>query len=121
RRRVTALRGDLTEERLGLSPSAFETLAGEVTHIIHAAATTRFDLPLAEAKAINLEGTRRVLALAKRAADARLERYVHVSTAYVSGDRNGRIFEKDLWEGQFHQFIRADEVRSGARGARLPG
>lgn len=100
RRRVSALRGDITSERLGLSARDFDALAGEVTHIIHSAATTRFDLPLKEATAINLGGTLQMLELAKRAASARLERYAHVSTAYVSGDRNGRIFEEDLWRGQ---------------------
>jgi thioester reductase-like protein len=98
--RVTALRGDITRERLGLTEEAFAALAEEATHIIHAAATTRFDLPQAEAAPVNLVGTRRVLALARRAARARLDRLVYVSTAYVSGDRSGRILEDDLDVGQ---------------------
>jgi long-chain acyl-CoA synthetase len=100
RRRVTALRGDVTRERLGLTEGAFADLAAEATHIVHAAATTRFDLTLAEATAVNLGGTRRVLELARRAARARLDRLVYVSTAYVSGDRCGRILEEDLAAGQ---------------------
>ncbi len=100
RRRVTALRGDITADRLGLSAGDHEGLAREATHIIHSAATTRFDLPLDEAREVNVEGTRRVLALARRAASARLERMMYVSTSYVSGDRSGVIREDDLEAGQ---------------------
>jgi thioester reductase-like protein len=100
RRRVSALAGDLTAPGLGLSARDAGALAEEVTHIIHSAATTRFDLPYAEAFAVNVEGTRRVLDLARRAAPGRLERYLHVSTAYVSGDRSGAIREEDLEAGQ---------------------
>ena len=100
RRRVTAIRGDITAERLGMPARDFEALSAEATHVVHAAATTRFDLPLGEAHAVNAEGTRRVLALARRAARARLERMLYVSTAYVSGDRSGVIREEDLEAGQ---------------------
>ncbi len=100
KQRVTALCGDLTREGLGLARARIEELAAEVTHIIHAAATTRFDLPLAEAHAVNVDGGRRVLALARRAARAGLKRYVYVSTAYVSGSRNGKIREEELEAGQ---------------------
>lgn len=100
RRRVAALRGDITADRLGLCAADFDALADEVTHVIHSAATTRFDLPLPEAREVNVEGTRRVLALARRAASARLERMMYVSTSYVSGDRSGVIREEDLEAGQ---------------------
>ncbi len=100
RRRVSALRGDVTLPRLGLDPSTFEAMGKVVTHIVHSAATTRFDQPLAEASAVNVQGTREVLALALLASRSRLERYLHVSTAYVSGVRNGRILEDDLWADQ---------------------
>ena len=70
----------------------------DVTQIVHCAADVRFDRPLAEARAINVEGTRRVLALAARA--PRLERIVHVSTAYVAGRHAGRFAEADLHLGQ---------------------
>ena len=54
---------------------------GRIDTIIHCAASISFTLPLEEARAINVEGTRRVLEIA-RATGARL---VHVSTAYVAG------------------------------------
>jgi nucleoside-diphosphate-sugar epimerase len=57
-----------------------------------------FALPLPEARAINVGGTRRMLELAD-ACDS-LSRYGHVSTAYVAGTHPGRFFEGDLDLGQ---------------------
>src|ERR1019366_4703391 len=64
-------------------------------------ASVSFTLPLAEARAINLEGTRRMLEFAELAcARGGLERYGHVSTAYVAGTYSGRFAECDLDRGQ---------------------
>ena len=64
-------------------PGADVPLLDEVTHVLHCAASVRFDLPLAQARRANV-GTAVVIAdLARRA--RRLERMVHVSTAYVGG------------------------------------
>lgn len=101
RKRVRALRGDITRDRLGLSESQYAALARKVTHIIHAAATVRFRNPLAEAREINVEGTKRIMALARLAWErGRLERVAHISTAFVSGNRSGLIREDDLDRGQ---------------------
>ena len=59
---------------------------------MHCAASISFDLPLEEARAINVEGTREVIGFAREAkALGRLERFVHVSTAYVAGDHRGHV------------------------------
>ena len=71
---------------------------GDVTHVLHCAASVRFDLPLAQARRANV-GTAVVVAdLARRA--QRLERMVHVSTAYVAGTHRGTFHEADLDVGQ---------------------
>jgi thioester reductase-like protein len=101
RRRVEAVAADLTAERLGLPARRYDALAGRVNTIVHSAASVSFTLPLPEARAVNLEGTRRMLELAQRASDAGgLERYAHVSTAYVAGTHEGRFAECDLDVGQ---------------------
>jgi long-chain acyl-CoA synthetase len=82
RERVHALPGDLT--------SAVETPDMEIDVVCHCAASIAFDLPLDEAREINVDGTRTVLELA-RIVGAR--RFVHVSTAYVSGTHEGRFTE----------------------------
>jgi nucleoside-diphosphate-sugar epimerase len=83
--RVRVHAGDMRAPELGLEPGARAALAREVRAVVHAAASTRFDLELAEAREINVAGTRHALDFA-RAAGARFH---HVSTAYVVGDRRG--------------------------------
>jgi thioester reductase-like protein len=96
--RLCALPGDVERPRLGLSRDDHSRLAQRVTHIVHCAAGTKFSLPLAAARRINVGGTREVLALARHC--ARLVRLSHVSTAYVAGDREGQIREDELDRGQ---------------------
>jgi nucleoside-diphosphate-sugar epimerase len=58
-------------------------------------------MPLTEARAINVEGTRRMLEFAEAARECGgLHRYAQVSTAYVAGDHAGRFAECDLDLGQ---------------------
>jgi long-chain acyl-CoA synthetase len=99
--RVEAVRGDLTASGLGLGTER-ERIAEEVGEIIHGAASVAFDLSLAESRAINVEGTRRVLDLAELCAarGAGLRRLTYVSTAYVAGDRRGWALETELDVGQ---------------------
>ncbi len=102
--RVTAIAGDLTAPRLGLDPLRWERLASTTETIVHGAASVSFALPLEEARTINLEGTRRMLELAACAREhGVLDRYAHISTAYVAGNHAGRFSERDLDLGQgFH-------------------
>ncbi len=94
RSRARALRGDLEIEGLGLEPTVAAELERRLTRVVHGAASVRFDLPLAEARRVNVDGTRRVLDLAARSVV--LERFDYVGTAYVAGRRAGRIGEDDL-------------------------
>jgi len=102
--RVRAFAGELTAPRLGLSNPRWERLAGETTTIVHGAASVSFGLPLADARAINVNGTRRMLELAARSREVGvLDHYAHISTAYVAGTHAGRFSERDLDVGQqFH-------------------
>jgi len=102
--RVRAVAGELTAPRMGLDQHRWERVAGEVTTIVHSAASVSFTLPLDRARAVNLEGTRRMLELAARGRELGvLERYAHISTAYVAGTHAGRFFERDFNLGQeFH-------------------
>jgi len=97
RARVSVVRGDLTEEELGLSPQKREELAGSIQRVIHDAATVDWATPLPKAREINVEGTRRVVELAKLAQNRGvLERFDYVSTCHVCGRRRGRIEEESL-------------------------
>ncbi len=95
--RVTAIRGDLTEEELGLTPGQRDKLAGTISRVIHGAATVDWATPLETARRINVEGTRRVVELAKLAqARGVLRRFDYISTCHVCGRRRGRIPEESL-------------------------
>jgi thioester reductase-like protein len=99
--RVRAVRGDMLEPGFGLSDGDREMLFGSVDRIVHCAASISFELPLHEARAINVGGVARLIELAREiAAEGRLRRLVHVSTAYVSGRHAGHFGEEDLDLGQ---------------------
>jgi nucleoside-diphosphate-sugar epimerase len=87
--RVHALPGDLTDE--------IPAPGRDLDLVCHCAASISFGLPLEEARAINVEGTRKILDLAR---DAGARRYVHVSTAYVAGTWPDVFREDMLDEGQ---------------------
>ena len=94
--RVTAVEGDLARPDLGLQPATLRRIGKEVTEIIHCAADTRFRLPLEQARATNTHGTANLLKVARSC--RRLEKFAHVSTAYVAGRRTGHIAEEVLGE-----------------------
>ena len=64
-----------------------------ITHIVHAAAVTRFDVSREEAQAVNVGGTAKVMDLARSC--PRIRSLGLVSTVYATGLLAGRI-EEDL-------------------------
>ena len=95
--RVTVVCGDLTAEELGLSPKQRDELAGTISRVIHGAATVDWATPLETARRINVEGTRRVVQLAKLAQTRGvLRRFDYISTCHVCGRRRGSIPEESL-------------------------
>jgi thioester reductase-like protein len=100
--RVSAVRGDITRPGLGLGGRRQAALAERVSEIVHSAASVSFETELQTARAINVEGTQRVLELAARcqASGGGLRRLTHISTAYVAGEHRGCFSEDDLDVGQ---------------------
>ena len=90
--------GDITQRRLGLDDATWARLAGEVRRVFHLAAIYDLAVPLEFAQRVNVDGTGNVLELCLAA--ERLERLVHVSTAYVAGQRRGVVYEHELAFGQ---------------------
>lgn len=76
------LAGDVTAPRLGIAPQPLDL-------VIHCAANLQFDAPEAELHAVNVAGTANALDLASGSGAA----FLHVSTAYVCGTREGPIAE----------------------------
>ena len=124
--RVRPFPADIERPDLGLDPKRRDWLAERVTDVIHAAASVSFALPLAESRAVNLEGTRRLLELAALCQRrGGLQRFGHISTAYVAGTHEGEFGEGDLEVGQGFRNayerskFEAERLVRGQRG-RLP-
>jgi len=79
--------GDLTTDDpfAGVDP-------GPITHIVHSGALTRFDVDRDAARAVNVEGTRKVVAFARTCPG--LQALGVVSTVYATGLREGPIEER---------------------------
>jgi long-chain acyl-CoA synthetase len=91
-RRIAWVRGDVEHPDLGMSPDARRMLARSIEEIYHCAASTRFDLPLADARRINVAGTIAIHDLAVDAASqGPFRRLHHVSTAYAAGRIRGPV------------------------------
>ncbi len=88
--KLECVTGEVSEERFGLTPEAFQDLATRVDAIINSAASVNFREALDEALAINALSIRNVTALA-RMAHAPL---IQVSTCYVNGFNKGDMFEQ---------------------------
>lgn len=78
---VTVIEGTLEKPGMGLG-AARDELVRRVTHMIHTAASVSFDLPIASAARSNITTALNMLELARQC--PRLERFVSVSTAYVT-------------------------------------
>ncbi len=109
-RRVIPVMGDLTQSDLGLSTDDYSMLVQTVTHVVHSAAETGVQKSKHELEQINVEGTRHVVQFAQQMKN--LERFVHVSTAYVAGTRRGLIKEEDDLTDQFFTLYERSKAES---------
>ncbi len=89
--RAKSLVGDLTAENLGLSDESIAEL-GSVDHVVHCAAIYDITVDEEAQRAANVEGTRAVIALARRLG-ATLH---HVSSIAVAGTHRGEFTEDDF-------------------------
>ncbi len=101
---LTVVAGDVTQPMMGLA------VVPAVDLVVHSAAITAFDAAPERYCAVNIEGTKHAIAVA-RAAGAGL---LHVSTAYVCGTRDGVIAEDSVGTA----FVNGYEA-SKARGEAL--
>jgi thioester reductase-like protein len=98
RERVRLMMGDVTWMDIGLSGAEFRALVSEITEVYHLAAVHALGADKSHVTAVNVGGTSNLLALARTM--KKLDRFVHFSSAYVSGNRIGVILEEELEENQ---------------------
>lgn len=91
---VTLIEGDITKPQIGLDPVIDDQLKNNVTHVFHLAAIYDLAVPQPIAEKVNVQGTKHVTDWVKQMEN--LHRYIYFSTAYVSGKREGKIYEVEL-------------------------
>lgn len=116
-KRVHAHAADVTLPDLGLG-GARAPLARSVGEIFHAAASTRFDLALEDARAVNVGAAANVLRFAEAALEAGgLRRLHHVSTAFVNGAPESN---PPRYRNAYEQSKAETEALLEAAGERVP-
>ncbi|XP_062192707.1 fatty acyl-CoA reductase 1-like [Phragmites australis] len=96
--KVVALAGDIMNDNLGLEVPRLEELAKEIDIIVNIAATTNFYERYDVSLDVNVMGVKHLCQFAKQC--PKLKMLMHVSTAFVSGDREGLILEKPINPGE---------------------
>jgi len=76
---VITVIGDISQPQLGLSRDQFDELANRIDYVVHSAAATSFGDSRESTFKTNVEGTRNVLQLAKKAGAP----FCHISTAFA--------------------------------------
>ncbi|ASS75415.1 3-beta hydroxysteroid dehydrogenase [Tumebacillus algifaecis] len=118
--RFVLIAGNITETGLAIGEDYLDELEDRVTHVFHLAAVYDLAVPQDIAYRVNVQGTEQVCQFVRRLHN--LRRFVYFSTAYVSGDRTGRILETELSVGQqfknhyeatkYEAELRVQELRS---------
>lgn len=96
---IAIVNGDITDAKLGLTDETYTELTGKIRVVWHLAAIYDLAVPEEVAYRVNVGGTVHVVDFCEQLESPRLN---YVSTCYVAGKRQGRIFEDELDEGQAH-------------------
>ncbi|GAB4309667.1 MAG: hypothetical protein Kow0019_06930 [Methanobacteriaceae archaeon] len=95
--KIKLIKGDISEPYLGFDKKVYSQLIENLNYIINCAADLRLDASLDELRKINVQGTSHLIELSEKAhEDHGFGCFVHVSTAYVAGKREGFISEESL-------------------------
>ena len=91
---VVLCTGDVINMHLGLSGDEVKQIRNDVEVVYHLAGTYHLASSEEEMHLINVEGTRNVVDFAAEIPN--LKRFLHYSTAFVSGGREGVVLEDEL-------------------------
>src|SRR3954463_5770074 len=98
RQKVVVVDGDITEPNLGLGEAEAEKVAKDIDVLINSSGRVTFNPPLESALRTNVEGTKNVLAFARR---MRRPALLHTSTCFVAGNRSGEVWEDEELVGYY--------------------
>lgn len=97
RQKVEVLDGDITDPWMGLEEPQVEALTGKVHAFINCAGLVSFNPSLEVGLNVNTHGLKFAAALAVRWSVP----LIHMSTAFVAGNRSGLVFEDEEIRGYF--------------------
>lgn len=111
RARIEVLEGDAAALDLGLSGAEYRSVADRVTRVHHMASVSFVGVDRQTAEQTNVGGAVEMIELGRAAPNLRC--IVHHSTAQVSGDRAGTVYEDELDRGQsFHGVVQETRFRA---------
>eukprot|EP00253_Pinus_taeda_P021293 PITA_21293 len=96
-KRLVPVAGDMTKQNLGIEKDMVDVLTKEVNIIVSSAATTTFDERYDVALETNTKAVTRLLEFGKCCEKSQL--FMHISTAYVNGQLQGRSLEEPFQMG----------------------
>jgi thioester reductase-like protein len=122
-RNLIAVEGDTTQNRFGMNKDLYDQYVASTDVVIHNAACTALETDWESLEAINIGGTREAIEFASH---THAKSFVHVSSAYVAGERTGVAREDELLmtEGFRNGYERSkaiaeNEVRDAAASGRI--
>uniref|UniRef100_A0A803MKK4 Fatty acyl-CoA reductase n=1 Tax=Chenopodium quinoa TaxID=63459 RepID=A0A803MKK4_CHEQI len=96
--KITVVAGDTSYENLGLTAEQMKDMYEDIDIVINVAATTKFEERYDVALGVNTLGPKHVVNFAKSC--AKIQLLIHVSTAYVCGEKAGIISESPYVMGE---------------------
>ncbi len=109
-KQVIPASGDFTKPGLGLEGEISGKITESVTLVVHAGAEINFNKSKDELFEVNVSGTKNMLSFA---ADMKsLRRFVHISTAYVAGQKRGLVMEEDGPAQEFSGFYEQSKAEA---------
>ncbi|XP_040383786.1 putative fatty acyl-CoA reductase 7 [Oryza brachyantha] len=96
--KVVPLAADMMHHNLGLEDSTLREITQDLNIIVNGAATTNFYERYDVSLDVNVMGVKYLCQLAKKC--AKLEVFLHVSTAYVCGEKQGVVKERAFRVGE---------------------
>lgn len=122
-RNLFTIEGDTTQSCFGLSRELYDRQVASTDVVIHNAACTALEMDWESLETINIGGTRRAIDFASH---TQAKSLVHVSSAYVAGERTGVVREDELLltEGFRNGYERSkaiaeNEVRDAGASGRI--
>ncbi|KAL6593033.1 hypothetical protein ACP70R_049119 [Stipagrostis hirtigluma subsp. patula] len=114
--KVVPLAGDIVCENFGVEGAQLREMTQELNIIVNGAATTNFYERYDVALDVNVMGVKHMSQLAKKCPN--LEVILHVSTAFVAGERQGIVEERAFKNGETLREGRRVDVEAELRLAR---